>query len=355
VKENAPNKSQQNKESVDMKTHRFLPLLLMVVFLSTSGCSKETDDKTADNKANSKHIYQINLIHFSELIVNNFEEKIRNGIKSTGLIEGKDYKIRKLSAQNDMGMLSSMIDASISDKADIIIAFHAQTLYAAINKIKDTPIIFSIISNPYILGAGKSESEHLTNVTGMYYVPPTDILIQAISKCQPRMKKIGIVFQIGDIESAFQRENIIETAKQYNIEIESVGFTTVAEIQESINTLVNKKVDGVMMNYDSYYDIVFPILAKKSQECKIPFFAYGHFDVLKSGPVIVATKHTVNTEAYFAEMIKRIMDGEKPGNIPFVSNKDNKSDIFINLKKAEELGMTIPEELKREADKTISD
>jgi hypothetical protein len=59
---------------------------------------------------------------------------------------------------------------------------------------------------------------------------------------------------------------------------------------------------------------------------------------------------------YFAEVIKKIMNGNKPGNISFVSNKDNKNGIFINLKRAKQKnGYKVPEELKGEADKTISE
>ena len=41
--------------------------------------------------------------------------------------------------------------------------------------------------------------------------------------------------------------------------------------------------------------------------------------------------------------------------IPFVSNREGKSELFINLKKAKESGVTIPGELKREAAKTIGE
>ena len=334
-----------------MKTNCLLPLL-MLIFLSSISCSK-TD--SIDNKSKSTDKYRINLLHFSDYTVTDYEGKMRSGIKSIGLIEGKDYEIRKLSAQNDMTILYSLIDASKGNKADLIVTFHAQTLYAAINGIKDTPIIFSLVSNPYILGAGTSDSQHLPNVTGVYFIPPTEVLIKAISKCQPRIRRIGIMFHVGDLESTFQKDSIKEIANKYNIVVEAIGFTTVSEIQESVNLLFYKKVDGIMMNYDSYYDIIFPLLAKRSQKWNIPFFVYGDYEVLKSGPVIAASKHKVDAEKFFAEVIKKIRNGEKPGNIPFVSNKDSKTDIFINLKRAKELGVTIPEELKKEADKTISE
>jgi ABC-type uncharacterized transport system substrate-binding protein len=327
--------------------------LLMLSLLMSPGCGKSQD--SADNKSKSATRYRIGLIHYSEYTVSDFEGKIRKGMGSMGLTEGKDYEIRKLAAQNDIATLNSIIDAVKADKPDLIIAFHAQALYAAVNKIKDRPIIFSIVSNPYILGAGKSDSEHLPNVTGIYYVPPTEALLEAISKCRPKIRKLGLLFQVGDAESSFQAERVEEIAGRYDIGVETVGFNTVAEIQESINTLADRKVDGVMMNYDSYFDIIFPLLAHKSKERKIPFFSYGHDTLLASGPVIVASKYTEKIEVYFAEMITKIRNGEKPGAIPFVSNKDRKSEIFINMKKARELGMTIPEELKREASKTIGE
>ncbi|MGV8096161.1 MAG: ABC transporter substrate-binding protein [Mangrovibacterium sp.] len=327
-------------------------LLLTLIFfiLLIPGCTQK-----AGKKQDSEKKYKINLVHFSELYAKSFEEKLKNGMNSIGLTEGKEYELRTLSAQNDMVTLNSIIDVVINDKPDLVVIFHAQPVYAAINKIKDIPILFSIVSDPFILGAGNSDSLHLPNVTGMYYIPPTAVLIEAISKCRPQPKKIGIVFQTGDIESTFQKENIVTTAQKYNIEVEAVGFTNIAEIQESVNALVNKKVDGIMMNYDSYYSIIFPILSRKCQERKIPFFAYGHYDDLNQGATIIAGKHTVRTEQYFAEMIKRILNGEEPGKIPFVSNREDKSALFINLPQAKATGLTIPEELIAKAEKTINE
>lgn len=320
---------------------RCLLMMVLFIFLSTLGCGSEK--KSADSK------YRIHLIHFTELTVSNFEDKIKKGMSSLGLKEGKDYEIRKISAQNDIATLNSIIDASKNDKPDVIVTFHAQTLYAAINRIKDTPIIFSILTNPYILGAGKSESEHLSNVTGLYYVPPTEALLEAVSKCQPKIKKLGIVFQIGDLESCFQKENAKKIAQTYNIEVEAVGFTTVTEIKESVDTLANKGVDGILMNYDSYYDMVYPLLTRRSQDRKIPLFAYGHN---KEGAVIVASRHTVNADKYFADVITKLRNGEKPGNIAFASNMAGNVDFYINSKRAKELGMIIPEGLAKGSTQT---
>jgi putative ABC transport system substrate-binding protein len=47
----------------------------------------------------------------------------------------------------------------------------------------------------------------------------------------------------------------------------------------------------------------------------------------------------------------RILNGEKPEDIPIVRSK--KLDLVISLKNAENYGVTIPEKLKEKADKIL--
>ncbi|MES2694784.1 MAG: ABC transporter substrate binding protein, partial [Verrucomicrobiota bacterium] len=55
------------------------------------------------------------------------------------LVAGRDYEIKLRSAQGDIASLSGILDAAMTDGADLIVPFSTPTLQIAMKKVKNTP------------------------------------------------------------------------------------------------------------------------------------------------------------------------------------------------------------------------
>ena len=69
-------------------------------------------------------------------------------------------------AQGDMATLSTMIDAAVSDQTDLLLVSTTPALQAALRRAGKHNVVFSLVANPVIAGAGKSNKDHAPNVTG---------------------------------------------------------------------------------------------------------------------------------------------------------------------------------------------
>jgi len=111
------------------------------------------------------------LLHYAEsTVVEDFERGLWDELPKAGLVRGRDYELKVSNAQGNMANLVAMVDAANSD-ADLILLTSTPTLQAAAQRVKNVPIIFSVVANPMLAGIGPSFAEHAPNITGIIAGP----------------------------------------------------------------------------------------------------------------------------------------------------------------------------------------
>ena len=86
------------------------------------------------------------------------EDAIEVGLRESDMEAGRDYEIKVSSAQGDLATLPSLIDAAVDQKVKVIVTLQDATLQAAVQRAKDVPVVFNLLSDPFAAGAGKSDS-----------------------------------------------------------------------------------------------------------------------------------------------------------------------------------------------------
>jgi ABC-type uncharacterized transport system substrate-binding protein len=84
------------------------------------------------------------------------EAGIRKGLTDLGWTEGKEYGLKVQNAQGDIATLNMMVDGAWNDRPDLIFVTSTPTLQATLKKIKDIPVVFSVVADPVVAGAGNS-------------------------------------------------------------------------------------------------------------------------------------------------------------------------------------------------------
>jgi len=96
------------------------------------------------------------------------EDAIKLGLRESDMEPDRDYELNLSSAQGDLATLPNLIDAAVDAKAKVIVALQDATLQVAVQRVKSIPIVFHLLADPFAAGAGKSDSNHLPNITGVY-------------------------------------------------------------------------------------------------------------------------------------------------------------------------------------------
>jgi ABC-type uncharacterized transport system substrate-binding protein len=124
-----------------------------------------------------------------------------------------------------MSSLTMLVDAAENSKTDLLITFQSPTLYAAIRRAPTVNKMFTLLQNPFILGAGDSDTNHLEHLTGMYLIPPYNELLNLVAECRPAITRLGVIYDSGNDDSVFRKDDLIRVAAEHQMEVIAVAYT----------------------------------------------------------------------------------------------------------------------------------
>lgn len=269
-----------------------------------------------------------------------------------GYRPGKNCRIDLQNANGDLPTVNAILDKFLQQGCDVIVTLSSNCTQAAIHKVKDRPVVFATVANPFILDAGKSDTEHLPNVTGVYGWTPMNRLMEAVRWIRPGKITIGTVYNPAFANAVFNLQMLRKALEAYKGEVTLVE-TTIAgssELYQAALSLTQKNIDGFVLIPDNTVYAAFDSVVKAAASKKIPIFM-SDVERLADGALFVLGYDYTSSGIQAAHLVDRILKGENPKDIPF--ERYSKLTRGINLKVAKELGIVIPPEITANATVTI--
>ena len=307
----------------------------LAAMLAATACGKtgetgKSAEGAASDAAAGQSVPVISIIRAADWIGSEWsEDALKVGLQESELEQGRDYQFKVSSAQGDLATLPSLIDAAVDAKAKVIVTLQDETLQAAVQRVKTTPIVFNILSDPFAAGAGTTDSNHLANITGVYSPgfgdPEQTKRVELIKRIVPKAKRVGILFSPGEPLSVGLKDRMTTAAKKAGLTVEAVPINSVSEGTEATTALVGKKVDAIEI-YGNAAHGAFESIIQVAREHKVPVFSPSPFEILKGATAALYPDFQEGgVEA--GKMIGRILKGESPGAIPFFRLQTTKEQV----------------------------
>jgi len=131
-----------------------------------------------------------------------------------------------------------------------------------------------------------------------------------------------------------------------------VGTTVsgTAEVYQAAASLVAKSIDIFALSTDLVVFEAFDSVVKAARSRKVPIVVSDP-ELLSRGALAACGFDYTSSGIQAAHLADRILKGEKPAAIPLEQYK--KLTVGVNLKVARELGVTVPQELRTQANLII--
>ncbi len=271
-------------------------------------------------------------------------EGILAGFEQAGLVRGRDFDLRIRNAQGDMATLSTMVDAAVSDRVDLILTSTTPALQAALRRANSQRIVFSLVANPVVAGAGKSDTDHLPLVTGAYISAPHDLGLAALRQCLPKIKRIGTLFVPAEVNSVYYKNELVKAATALGIEVETVGVNTSSDVSDAALALCGLRVDAICQISDNLTGASFTSIAQAARRARLPLMGFASLQT-RDGAFMTVSRDYYDGGVAAAQMAARVLRGEPPANIPF--HLVEKLKYNFNPAAAARCGIVIPPELLR--------
>lgn len=321
----------------------FIALMLLVAMV---GCSSRTDTTTsADEKVN---LGIIQIVEHPSL------DAARNGfldaLKDNGYVVNKNLVVDYQNAQGDQGNLQTIARKLVQDKNDLVLAVATPSAIAMANETTELPVLITAVTDPVSAKLVKSNDKPETNITGTNDLNPVKDQLQLIKDIVPKAKKIGIIYNASEINSQIQVDIADKAAPELGLDLVKVTVTASSEVMQAAQSLAGR-VDAIYLPTDNMVISSVSAVIKVAEDNKIPLVT-GEADSVENGALATVGIDYYQLGRTTGEMAVRILKGDKPQDMAIESQEG--SNLIINLKAAERMGVAIPDDIKDKAQKLIT-
>lgn len=326
-----------NKKGKIFSVVLVLVLLVALYFNNKSGNETKVEDKKVK-------IGVLQLLSHPALdsIYKGFEDELKN----KGYKIGENLEIDLQNAQGDQSNLVAMSKKLVSDKNNILVGITTPATLSLSNETKNIPIIMGGITYPVEAGLIKSEDKPGNNITGVSDRTPIKEQLKIMKKVLPNMKKVGIIYTASEDNSTKQAKEAEKLAQDMNLEVVIKSVANTNDIQQ-VTESVASSVDAIFVPIDNTIASAMATVVKVTDSYKIPVFPSSDTMVKDGGLLgIGVDQYKIGVET--ARVVVEILNGAKTEDKPIVLANDGI--IYLNNKKAKELGINIPDDIKNKAE-----
>ncbi len=294
---------------------------------------------------------------------------LKDGMKEFGYVEGRDVTYLEESSMGnpDLSKLNAIAKKFIAQGADILYPFPIEASLAALQETiaagrTDIPIIAVGANAPVEQGLVQSYKSSGNNVAAIAIdlSVTTAKKLEFLRQLSPAAKKIGVFIERKpNLTSGLMFQELQKHAPEFGFElvvqtIESPapGPTAIEEVKTKINAFKPGDIDawfhipgGILTLPDASNAI-----NSATKRLKIPSLMVNGFQV-QTGGLLSYGFDIYQAGRQSAIITDKIIKGVAPSEIPVEFVKKN--ELVINLKTAQEIGVTIPQNILSIADKVI--
>jgi len=166
----------------------------------------------------------------------------------------------------------------------------------------------------------------------------------------PGTKRIGTLYVPGEVNSVYYKDQLVATAKQFNLEVEAVGVSSSGEVPDGALALCGRGIDVFCQISDNLTGASFASIGQAAKKSRIPLIGFATGQA-RHGAFMTLSRDFYDNGVSSARLAMRVLRGENPAQIPF--EPVLKTRFTLNLAAAGQLGIAIPENLVKMADEVI--
>ncbi len=312
-------------------------LIITMLLAILAGCSTpEKQNQAAVDTASETTETKVYKIGISQLVEHPSLDAIRSGvldaIKDGGYIEGENIEIEYLNSQGSMENTNTIANEFSSGEYDLVVGITTPSSQALFNKVKNAPIVYTAVTDPASAGL---QGENITGVSDM---TPVKKQLELMMELLPETKKIGMIFNSGELNSEIQVNLARVASEELGLEIEVKGITNSNEVALALDAILDD-IDVLYVQKDNTVASAFPVVVKKADAKDIPIIGAVK-DYVDQGALATDGPSEYGTGYQSGEMVVQILNGTSVSEIePQVVTKTTRD---YNTETADRYGIKLP-------------
>jgi putative ABC transport system substrate-binding protein len=284
----------------------------------------------------------------------NYVRAFQQGLGETGYFEDRNVAIEYRWTEGQNERMSGLI-ADLLHRPVNVIAVPGSTPAALAAKGASTtvPIVFAIAADPVQLGLVASLSRPGGNVTGVVTlnVEIAPKRLELLHELVPSATSFALLVNPANPALAEPvSQHVHAAARTLGVKLDVLHASSEPELKAALVTAARLQTAGLVVGPDPFFNSRIEQLAELTSRQALPA-VYQWREFTAAGGLLSYGSSITDVYRQAGVYTGRILKGEKPADLPV--EQTTKVELFINLKAAHALGVTVPTALLVRADEVI--
>jgi putative ABC transport system substrate-binding protein len=277
---------------------------------------------------------------------------LRQGLKETGYIEGRNLAIKHRSADGHFDRVPALAAELVADPAALIIAIAPSAALAAKAATTTIPIVFLTGADPVELGLVSNLSRPDGNLTGVNFLVKTLAAkrLELLRELVPGTTLVGFLSNPTNPASEAEIRDVQAASRTLGLQLQILHANSERNIETAFASFAQQHINAILVAGDSFFLSRRDQLIAAAASHAIPT-SYQVREFVAAGGLISYGTDPMDAYRLAGVYAGRILKGETPTDLPV--QQSVKFELVINVKTAKALGLTVPDKLLAIADEVI--
>ncbi len=273
-------------------------------------------------------------------------------LRGLGYAEGGNLIVERHSAEGRFERFASLAAAVVSRNPDVVLVNQNDFVKAFMAATATIPIV-SITGDPIAGGLITNLARPGGNLTGVSINAGIEIgakRLQILKEAMPKASKVAYLLSGGwsvDTGSTYR-----EAGQRLGLAVTESFLSEVndGQLRRTFAEMAQQQFDAALLDEGGSFLALRALIAELAGKHRLPII-YPYRDYVDLGGLMAYAPELGELARRLANDVHQILNGAKPGDIPFY--QPNKFQLIVNLKTAKALGLELPSTLVARADEVI--
>jgi putative ABC transport system substrate-binding protein len=201
-----------------------------------------------------------------------------------------------------------------SEGADLVVTSGTPVMLAAVHGIHDIPIVFTVASDPKVLGVFQGD-QRPPNITGVYDDPPVDLLLDLALKRERPFDTVGTVWDPSQPNSEISVKKLRKACKQRGLKLVETTAEVVSDLPQATESLCQRNAKIIVISADNLTTTGFPAILGVAKKRGVPIYATEP-KLVEHGAAAAIGDDFFEWGKQSGHLAAKVLAGVKPSSLP---------------------------------------
>jgi putative ABC transport system substrate-binding protein len=279
-----------------------------------------------------------------------FRDSLQDGLRELGYVQGRSVAIEYRSSEGMADRLPALASELVRLRIDVIVTTSPPGVQAAQQATRSIPIVIGGVDDAVEQGFVASLGRPGGNITGASWLN-TELnakRMQFLKDALPGVSRIAVLREA--VAGATSLRAAEDAARSLNLRLQVIEVRTPGEIDGAFSAMMQERVGALMVFQGPMTMGQQRAIVELALRNRLPTI-FTDRSAVEAGGLLSYGPRMVDVYRHAAGYVDRILRGAAPGALPV--EQPTQFELFINVKTAKALGITIPPSLLLRADALI--